>query len=198
MNCNRHALALALVALAGCGPTGPSGPVVSKEPISVRGWVADVEGGGAGTYRTVETEAARRQQLFQSTNVWIDNAPYVSGGLQENGSLLLLDVPPGNVTINLSAPGAPDAKLVLQNIPGNADVFVAGLVLKKNGVDLTDPGAVQVRIAARIEKPHPAGKTAIVAGRRITIMETPLAQLAGRHDFPTPPANAAPPLATVR
>ena len=164
----------------------------------MRGWVADVEGGGEGTYRTVETEAARRLQLFQSTNVWIDNAPYVSGGLQENGSLLLLDVPHGNVTISLSAPGAPDAKLVLQNIPGNADVFVSGLVLKKNGVVLTDPNAVQVRIAAKITKPRPTGRTATVAGRSIPIVEVPMAQLSDRHDFPTPPASAAPPLATVR
>jgi len=99
--------------------------------------------------RTVETEAARKAQLYQSINVWIEGAPYVSGALQENGSFLLLDVPPGNVTISFAAPGAPDAKLVLQNIPGNADVYVPALILAKNSVKFADPAAVQVRMARR-------------------------------------------------
>lgn len=165
----------------------------------MRGWVADVEGGGNGSYRTVETEAARKAQLFASTNVWVDDAPYISGGMSENGSFLLLDVPPGNITINFAAPGAPDARLILQNVPGNADVFVGGLILKKEGVDFADPAAVQVRSAAHIDKPHPTGRFAIVAGRKIPIVDTPLAQMVERHDFPTPPASQGQaPLATVK
>jgi hypothetical protein len=194
----RITLLFALAAIA-CGPSHGGGPVVSRQPISVRGWITDVEGGSSSTFKTVETEAARKYQLFQATNVWVDNAPYVSGGVQENGSLLLLDVPPGNVTINFAAPGAPDAKLVLQNIPGNADVYIPGLILKKNGVDFSDPAAVQVRIAAKIDKPRPTAQKAIVAGRRIPIVLAPLAQLSDRHDFPTPPGGGAGrPLATVK
>ncbi len=192
----RVSVAFSLLLLA-CGPSQPGGPVVSKEPISVRGWIADVEGGGEGNFRTVETEAARKAQLYQSTNVWVDNAPYVSGGVQDNGSFLLLDVPPGNVTITFSAPGAPDAKLVLQGVPGNADVFVPSLVLAKTSAKLGDPAAVQVRMAAKIDKPHPTGAFAVVAGRKIPIVEAPLAQLAERHEFPTPPATQMP-LATVK
>jgi hypothetical protein len=187
-----------LVILAACGPSQPTAPVVSKDPISVRGWITDVEGGSEGTFRTVETEAVRRQQLFQSTNVWVDNAPYISGGVQDNGSFLLLDVPAGKVTIEFSAPGAPQAKLVLENIPGNADVYIPGMILTKTGVQLPDPAAVQVRLAARITQPHPLGKTALIAGKPIPIVEVPLAQLTDRHEFPTPPLGTAPPLATVR
>jgi hypothetical protein len=193
----RVSVVFSLLLLA-CGPSRTDGPVVSKEPISVRGWVADVEGGGNGTFRTVETEAARKAQLYQSINVWVDGAPYVSGGLQENGSFLLLDVPPGNVTISFAAPGAPDAKLVLQNIPGNADVYVPSLILAKNSVKFGDLAAVQVRMAAQIDKPHPTGKFAVVAGQKIAIMEAPLAQLTERHEFPTPPGGGQAPLATVK
>ena len=165
----------------------------------MRGWVADVEGGGNSNFRTVETEAARKAQLFTSTNVWVDSAPYISGGMSETGSFLLLDVPPGNITISFAAPGAPDARLILQNVPGNADVFVGGLILKKEGVDFADPEAVQVRSAAHIDKPHPNGRFAIVAGRKIPIVDTPIAQLTERHDFPTPPARQGQaPLATVK
>jgi hypothetical protein len=193
----RVSAAFSLLLLA-CGPSQPGGPVVSKEPISVRGWVTDVDGGGNGTYRTVETEAARKAQLYQSINVWVEGAPYVSGGLQENGSFLLLDVPPGNVTISFAAPGAPVAKLVLQNVPGNADVYVPALVLAKNSVKFGDPAAVQVRMAAQIDKPHPTGRYAVVAGQKIAIVEAPLGQLTARHEFPTPPGGAQAPLATVK
>src|SRR6476659_7816647 len=89
------------LALLGCGKPQSKYAVVSKEPVSVRGWVLDVEGSGGGDnapFRTVETEAARKMQLFQSMNIWVEGAPYISGGLAENGSFILLDVPPGNVT----------------------------------------------------------------------------------------------------
>ena len=180
----RYASFLAL-ALA-CSPN-PNAPRVSGEPVSVRGWIADVEG---STY-TVKT------QLFQSTNVWVDNAPYVSGGVAENGSFLLLDVPPGNVTITFTAPGAPAARLVLQNIPGNADVLVPALLLRRGSVALLDPKGVQVRMAAHISRPMPTGGTVVVAGISIPVMNAPYAAMVDRHDYPNPP-RATTPLATVR
>jgi hypothetical protein len=187
-----------LAILTACGASEPAGPVVSRDPISVRGWITDVEGGNEGTFRTVETEAARRLELFQATNVWVENAPYISGGVQDSGSFLLLDVPAGKVTIEFSAPGAPQAKLVLENVPGNADIYIPGMILTKTGVQFSDPAAVQVRLAARITQPHPTGKNALIAGKSVPIVEVPLAQLTDRHEFPVPPVGTAPPLATVR
>lgn len=179
-----------------CRPE-PKTPHVSKEPVSVRGWISDVEGSPSAPFRTAETEAARKVQLFQSTNVWVENAPYVSGGAAENGSFLLLDVPPGNVTITFSAPGAPAAKLVLQNIPGNADVFIPAVLLKRDSVALLDPKAVQVRLAARVSRAAPAGMTAQVAGLPVPVMNTPIAAMSDRHDFPNPP-GARLPIAIVK
>lgn len=192
----RLLLVLALAAAA-CSDDTSSAPHVSKDPISVRGWLVDVEGGPSAPFRTAETEAARKAHLFQATYVEVVNAPYVSGGVAENGSFLLLDVPPGKVTIVFSAPGAPAAKLEMDNVPGNADIYLPGLLLKPSSVALSDPAAVQVRMAARIEKAHPSGAAATIAGLRVPIVDTPIAQMADRHDYPVPPTTMVP-LAKVK
>lgn len=189
--------ALFLILLAACGGAEPNAPRVSKEPLSVRGWIADVEQPPNAPFRTKETEAARKIALFQSANVWVDNAPYVSGGVAENGAFILLDVPPGNVTIEFSAQGAESAKLVLQNIPGDADVVVPGLILRNGAVAVLDAKAIQVRMAAHVDKPRPTGATAIVAGITVPVMNTPFSQMTDRHDYPNPPGTLTP-LATVR
>lgn len=191
-----YLLALSMLVIA-CEPSNPNAPQLSKEPISVRGWIVDVAGSPKAPFQSPETDAARRAQLFQSTNVWVDNAPYVSGGVAENGAFILLDVPPGNVTVSFSAPGAPNARLALQNIPGNADVFVPAMVLKPDGVALLDPKGVQVRLAAKIDKPTPTRLTSVVAGLRVPVMNTPIAQMTDRHDYPNPPAGLRP-IATVK
>ena len=197
MNAKRFILLLALLAAACGGGKEPAGPHVARDPISVRGWIVDVDTGPNNAYHTIETEAARKQNLFRGTNVWIENAPYVSGGVAETGAFLLLDVPPGNVTITFSAPGAPAARLVLGNIPGNADVFVPAMMLKRDGVALLDPASVKVRLADNIVKATPTGAFATVAGQRIPVMRTPINQMIDRLDYPNPPATQAP-LAVVK
>ena len=194
---NAKRFILILLAAACGGRTEPSSTRVAKDPISVRGWIVDVDSGPNMTYHTIETESARKQSLFRGTNVWVENAPYVSGGVAETGAFLLLDVPPGNVTITFSAPGAPAARLVLGQIPGNADVFVPALMLKRDTVALLDPASVKVRLAAEVEKPVPAGSFATVAGQRFPVMRTPIQQMIDRLDYPTPPASQRP-LATVK
>ena len=187
---------LLMLAIA-CGPDDPNAPRLSKEPISVRGWIVDVAGSPKAPFQTPETDAVRRLQLFQSTYVWVDNAPYVSGGVAENGSFILLDVPPGNVTVSFSAPGAPNARLILQNVPGNADVLVPAIILKPNGVTLLDPKGVVVRLAAKIDKPSASRLTVNVAGLTVPVINTPIMQMTDRHDYPNPPAGLRP-IATVR
>jgi len=191
-----RAVLLSMLVIA-CGPSNPNAPQVSKEPISVRGWIVDVAGSPRAPLSTPETDVVRRMQLFQATNVWVDNAPYVSGGVAENGSFLLLDVPPGNITIAFSAPGAPNARLVLQNIPGNADVFVPSILLKTDSVTLLDPKAVRVRLAATVDRPTATRLTANVAGLAVPVMNTPIREMVDRHDYPNLPAGLRP-LATVK
>jgi hypothetical protein len=193
---NRLWRLIPLLILCTCGPA-PNTPRVSKEPISVRGWIVDVEGSPKAPFHTAETDAARKIHLFQSTYIAVENAPYVSGGMAENGAFLLLDVPPGTITITFTAPGAPAAKLVLQNIPGNADVYVPSLLLKSDSVALLEPKSVMVRLAARVPRPTPSGLTAQVDGLTVPVMKTPIASMTDRHDYPKPP-GAPVPLATVR
>jgi hypothetical protein len=191
------AIPLLLLGLAACVDRPSNQVPLSKEPISVRGWVADVEGSPTVPLKTAETEAVRKIQLFQSTDVQVDNAPYVSGGVAENGSFVLLDVPPGTVTLTFNAPGAPGARLLLQNIPGSADVLIPSILLKKNGgVAILDPKGVRIRIADKIDKPHPTGKSALVNGVSVPITLVPINDMVDRRDWPNPPGVR--PLATVR
>lgn len=196
---NRLAPLLALLALACWGRPEPGTPVVSKEPISVRGWILDVESASEPTtYKTVETEAARKAAMFQAMNIWIDNAPYVSGGVAPTGAFLLLDVPPGTAVIELTPPGGVTARLRMEKIPGNADVYLPGLVLRKDQIIVTDPNAVKVRMAARVPKAVPSGAFVLIGGHRVPVMRTPIVEMTDRHDYPTPPNSGPAPLATVK
>ena len=194
----RRTLAFLSLLIFACGGKDsthrPSFPALSKEPISVRGWIADVEDKSSnGMFRTVETEAARRAATFQQTNMWIDGAPYVSGGVAENGAFVLLDVPPGNVTISFSTPRIPLARLTLTNIPGNADVIVPGMIVKQDGtIAVENPKAIQVRVSAKVP-PTPMSVASIAVAPTLV----PVNAMMDRHDYLTPPSTQTP-VATVK
>ncbi|HWW61733.1 MAG TPA: hypothetical protein VN181_10235, partial [Thermoanaerobaculia bacterium] len=86
----RALLAVAFLALS-CGGGEAPGSRVAREPVSVRGWIADVK--GSTRAESPEIAIALRQQMFAATTVWVENAPYASGGVAENGSFIILDVP---------------------------------------------------------------------------------------------------------
>lgn len=176
-------LSLILTACGG-GEPSPARPRLAKEPLSVRGWIADVEGASKGAVTTAETESARLIQQFQATNIWIDGNNFVSGGVAETGAFILLDVPPGNVTVSFNAPGAEDAKLVLRDLPGNADVFVPALMLKRGGSASLQPEGIRVRIPARVDKPRDTGRKAIVAGVAVPVWEAPYSAFGDRREYP--------------
>ncbi len=190
------ALLSALCVLA-CSNEKHAAPV-SKDPVSVRGWIADVDTGAPNDrYRTVETESARRTAAFQAMNVWVEGAAYASGGVAENGSFIFLDVPPGKTAIGFSTTGVPQAMLTLENVPPNADIFVPGLVLTPKGITVADPKAIRVRIAAKVAKPAPAGLTARIAGNDVPVMNVPINSMIDRHDYPIPPSSTPAPIAKV-
>jgi hypothetical protein len=188
------ALALSLVVLmTSCGGDSKA---VARTPASVRGWVEDVEGSGAGQLKTMETEIARRTSLFSSTRIWVENAPYVSGGIAQNGAFILLDVPPGAASIGFNAPGAESTHLTLQNIPGNADVMIPRILLRKGGATVLDPKQILVRVPGSGTTRKPTGQTAIVGGFTVPVIQVPLSELVDRRDYPNPPGVT--PLATVK
>lgn len=191
------AAAFLCVLLLSCSGGKPKA-AVSKDPVSVRGWIADVDSGAPNDrFRTVETESARRTAAFQAMNVWVEGAPFASGGVAENGSFIFLDVPPGKTAIGFATTGVPQALLTLENVPPNADVFVPGLVMTPKGMTVSDPKAIRVRLAAQIKKPAAAGLTARIAGVDVPVVNVPINSMIDRHDYPIPPSSTPAPIAKV-
>jgi hypothetical protein len=191
----RPLAALALLVLAACGGGEKSAlSSISREPVSVRGWILDVK--GAQHADNADMEIARRTQLFLSSSVWVENTEYASGGIAENGAFVVLDVPPNNAILGFNAPGAETAKIVLEGVPGNADVLIPNVILQPNGATVYDPKQIQIRIPVDIDKARDSGRTAKVAGYTVRIIETPYNELMNRREYPVPPGFR--PVATVR
>lgn len=167
---------------------------MSLGPVSVRGWILDVKGAQRG--ETIEMELARRSVLFQSSSVWVENVEYASGGIAENGSFIVLDVPPQNSILGFNAPGAETAKVTLANVPPNADVLIPNVILENGGATVLDPKKIIVRVSGNVSQPRPTGKTATVAGHIVPVIEVPLISMEDRRDYPIVPGYR--PVAIVR
>ncbi len=188
----RRLLLLSLIAFAAC--KGNEDLQLASNPTSVRGWILDVK--GAKRAETIEMELARRSELFTSTSVWVENVAYATGGIAENGSFIVLDVPPENATLGFNAPGAETGRVELRGVPPNADVLIPSLILQNGGATVLDPSKILVRIPGDVDKPHPTGKTAKVAGYDVPITEVPMKTLMDRREYPFVPGYR--PVATVK
>jgi hypothetical protein len=192
----RRLLAIAVLFLAACkGDESGSSPFkMSRDPVSVRGWIYDVK--GAKTEQHPDMEIARRGQLFTSTSVWVEGTEFASGGIAENGAFVVLDVPPNNATLGFNAPGAESAKVVLENIPGSADVLIPDVILENGGATVRDPSKIVVRVVGDGAKPTRTNRTAKVAGHTVNVIEVPITAMNDRRDYPDP--GGFRPVATVR
>lgn len=170
---------LPILLLVACG-----GERTNDRPLSVRGWVTDVA--GATPAETYEQEIARRTHIFTSTSLWVENSDWASGGMAENGAFVVLDVPAGSPTIGFNAPGAESAQLVMEDVPGGADVFIPNIVLQNGGAKILDPKAMLVRVPGKVDQPRPNGQMAKIAGYSVRVIETPMAQMQDRREFPNP------------
>jgi hypothetical protein len=192
----RTLLTLTLVALAACDSGAPEDNVyrLSREPVSVRGWILDVK--GAKKEEIVDMEISRRTQLFLSSSVWVEDTKFASGGIAESGAFIILDVPPLKATIGFNAPGAETAQIVLEGVPGTADVFIPDVILEPNGSTVLDPKKILVRLPADVDQPTLTGKTAKVGGYTVPIINTPYRMLTDRREYPSP--GGFRPVATVK
>jgi hypothetical protein len=192
----RPLIAIAMLVLAACGEKNSNTSVyrLSRNPVSVRGWILDVK--GAQHEQVADVEIARRTQLFQSTTVWVENTEFASGGVAENGSFIVLDVPPDKAILGFNAPGAETARIVLEGVPGTADVFIPDVILEPDGATVLDPKKILVRLPADVDKPTPSGKTAKIGGYTVPIINTPLRDMIDRREYPNP--GGFRPVATVK
>lgn len=179
-------LLVVLLFLAACGGE-KKGPFheLSGEPVSVRGWVLDTK--GAKPADSPDLEIVRRTMLFQSTSVWLENSQYASGGFAANGAFIVLDVQPGSAVIGFNAPGAETARIVLQGVPGNADVLIPNVILEPGGAKVLDPAKILIRVPSDdVDKPSRSGATATVAGYTVPILKIPFSQMGDRREYPDP------------
>lgn len=180
-------LLIALVLLTACGGEKKDSAIyeLSREPVSVRGWILDVK--GSTHAQSPEMEIARRQQLFQASSLWVENAQYASGGIAENGAFILLDVPPNKAVAGFNAPGAETARIVMEGVPGTADVFIPDVILEAHGATVLDPKKIVVRLpSSDVKKTTATGKTATIAGYKVPIVLAPLSEMTDRRDYPNP------------
>ena len=177
---------LALLLLPACSGEKKADSIylMSRSPTRVRGWIFD--GKGAQKAEAMEMEIARRTQLFQSTSVWVEDAQFASGGIAENGAFIVLDVPPLSATLGFNAPTAETARIVMKDVPPSADVFLPDVVLEPGGATFLDPSRLMVRLPASVSKPTPTGRHATINGHKVPIVETPVAQMVDRRDYPNP------------
>lgn len=174
---------------AGCSapsPEGASGP--GKQPVSVRGWIADVELPPSDMMKVVDPLVAIQQKyaMFRDTAISVEGVTYVSGAMAETGAFIMLDVPPGDSIINFQPPGMPDAQLTLRQIPGSADVMLPGLLIRGTTVVLKNPEDAMVRLPGNGPERKKLDIPAFVGDQRIAVWEVPFAELGDRREYPTP------------
>ncbi|HEY0592803.1 MAG TPA: hypothetical protein VGF40_13615 [Thermoanaerobaculia bacterium] len=162
-----------------------------KGPISIRGWIAEIDLGikKPDTVFSVTTPGATaghyQRALFEETNFSVRDVPYASGGVADDGSFIILDAPPGRVTVDMQAPGVPLVPLVLENIPPNADVFIPSIKLYPDRFELLEPQRILVRVPSEAKQRKKAAAQAIVGGLRVDVWEVPLREMMDRRDWPT-------------
>jgi len=180
----RAAWIVVLLVLASC--SGSEDPIykLSRDPVSVRGWINDVKGANPG--ETMEMEVARRTEMFVATSVWAEGNEYASGGIAENGAFVVLDVQPGKSILGFNAPGAENARIVLEGIPGSADVIIPEVILEPNGATVVDPSKIIVRVPSNVQERTPTGQTAKINEYTVPIVNVPLSEMSDRRDYPKP------------
>jgi hypothetical protein len=179
---------LIVLALSGC----PRAQEAARRGgvVSIRGWVTDAVL-PPGSFRVVGTNISaeeQRRDILDRTNLAVEGVQFASGAMRDTGSFIILDVPPGDVTILFQVPILGDVPLHLGNVPPSADVLIPGILLSDEGASVPDPSGIRVRVPSR--EPAPLNIESTVAGHRVPAVATPLRELADRRDFPEPGAPA--------
>lgn len=188
---------LLLTATAGCKDT----PELAAErerrrsPISVRGWIWDIEAPAVNRSDTLsvvnpaQAEFQRKQRLFADTNMSVENVTRASGGLLDTGAFIILDAPPRSLTVLFQAPVVGDHRLPMSNIPPNADVYLPGMIIGSEGIRFAEPEKIRVRVVG--PESRRTGEMAQIGPHQVPIEEVTVAEMVDRRDYPAPevPSN---------
>lgn len=193
---------LILISLGAAACSAPKGGNAARSsPVSVRGWIADVELPPTDNFMVTDPylQIQRKYAMFRDTAISVEGVNYVSGGVAETGAFIMLDVPPGDSIINFQPPGLPDAQLKLRQIPGNGDVILPGLLIRGSQVVLFKPEDAMVRLPGTGTARKKLDIPAYVGDQRIDVWEVPLSELTDRREYPTVTTRlAAPQVPTVK
>jgi hypothetical protein len=189
------ALVLALVtvlSISGCEGGESSGPNIrlSQGPVSIRGWISDVSTGARVQVLDPMMALQRKMEIFRSSAVSIEGTQWASGGLSETGGFLMLDVPPGDVTVLFQLEGRGDVRLACKGLPSSADVFLPSLIVNSDGIELGDPSKAIVRIPGETKKA--TGAFATIGKHRVPVVMVPLSEMIDRREYPVPPEFVQP------
>lgn len=200
----RRSLPIALVLLssliAACSPGG-GGASARNQPVSVRGWIADVELPPSDMMMVTDPylQIQRKYAMFRETAIWVEGVDYVSGGVGETGAFIMLDVPPGDSTVTFQPPGMQPAQLKLRQIPPSGDVILPGLLIKGTEIVLFKPEDAMVRLPGSGSERRKLDIPAYVGEQRIAVWEVPVAEMVDRREYPTVTTRlAAPQVPTVK
>lgn len=161
-----------------------------RSPISVRGWIWDIEApapGAGGTMSVVnpaQAEYQRKQRLFSESNLSVVDVTYASGGLLDSGNFIILDAPPRELTVLFQTPVLGDHELPMSNIPPNADVLLPGIIIGKDGLRFAEPEKIRVRVPG--PETRLTGEMAQIGPHQVPIEQMPVAQMSDRRDYPAP------------
>ena len=173
-------LLLLATTLIACG--GEKASTTKRSPTSVRGTISEITPAGS----TLDAASMRRRkyEFLAQTSLAVEGVEFASGGVSDLGAFVVLDVPPSKAIILFNAPGIPNAQLILENVPGDADVLIPSVALRGSAVIPLHPEKILIRIPGT----GPAKKTAAtakVAGFTVPIWEVPITELVDRREYPT-------------
>ncbi|MEO8215703.1 MAG: hypothetical protein ABI718_01325 [Acidobacteriota bacterium] len=167
----------------------PAGPAMSRTPVSIRGWIEEIEPPDTELYRLRSKTAGaaeQRAEIFKQASINVAETDIASGGIGETGSFIILDVPPGKVTLSFTSPGIARSDLLMTGVPPNADILLPSVSVGRDGTKLLNPDAVVVRVPITSEDPHPHFPPVNIGGRSIPVRAVSLDDLMDRRDYPTP------------
>lgn len=166
-----------LPALLSCGESTPRHGL-PKGPVSVRGWVARVD--GVPNYG--------KNGYLYDLNAYVDGIERVSGGVQDDGAFIILGVPPGESTVVFQAPGVEGAAIHFEGLPPKADILLPGIVISPEGVTIPHPELAKVRIAnGRGTEIEQVESTTTANGVALPTFRVPIRELGDRLNYPVIP-----------